>query len=110
MQAGLIHEGQRVILEYGPRGNPKRTFEGTLRKEGVEIDGQIMSLSTAAVYCMKKAGSQRETANGWIMWKTEDGTILNEYYNKLYSIQAKEQEEQNFQQYNGTESEPVAPD
>lgn len=84
MQAGLISEGQKVLLEYGPRGHTKKTFEGFLRKEGVEV-GKVMSLSAAAVYCIQKAGSQRQTANGWIMWKTEDGVYLNEFYNQAYS-------------------------
>jgi hypothetical protein len=85
MQAGLIHDGQKVFLEYGPRGQARRTFEGFLRKEGVEVEGKVMSLSAAAVYCIQQAGSQRQTANGWIMWKTENGTYLSEFYNQVYS-------------------------
>lgn len=92
MQAGLIKEGQKVILEYGPRGKPKKKWEGILRKDGVELDGSIISLSAAAVHCIQQAGSSRETANGWIMWKTEDGTYLNEFYNKFYSAQSQNQE------------------
>jgi Restriction Enzyme Adenine Methylase Associated len=90
MEAGLVSEGQKVLLDYGPRGQPRQTFEGILRKDGVEIDGQVMSLSAAAVYCMHKAGSTRETANGWVMWKTENGTYLIEFYNKLNTAAAEE--------------------
>jgi hypothetical protein len=43
---------------------------------------------------MQKIGSHRETANGWIMWKTEDGTYLNEFYNKIYSTEEKEYSEE----------------
>ena len=85
MEAGLISDGQKVLLDYGPRGKQKQTFEGILRKEGVEVDGKIMSLSAAAVYCIRKAGSTRETANGWIMWKTTDVTFLDKFYKKLYT-------------------------
>ena len=92
MQAGLIQEGQTVLLDYGPRGKPKNQWKGILRKDGIEVDGKVMSLSAAAVYCIKKAGSQRETANGWIMWKTEDGTYLNEFYNKVVSSQTNDQD------------------
>jgi hypothetical protein len=85
MQAGLIHEGQTVLLEYGPRGKEKIEFKGILRKDGVEVDGKVMSLSASAVYCIQKAGSERETANGWIKWKTQDGTYLSAFYNQLYA-------------------------
>lgn len=90
LQLGLINEGQTVLLDYGPRGKAKKQWKGILRKDGVEIDGKIMSLSAAAVYCIQQAGSPRGTANGWIMWKTEDGTYLNEFYNKVFSSQAQD--------------------
>jgi hypothetical protein len=88
MQAGLIHEGQTVLLEYGPQGKPKMEFKGILRKEGVDVDGKVMSLSAAAVYCIQKTGSKRPTANGWIMWKTTDGTYLNDFYDQVYPTAA----------------------
>ena len=96
MEAGLIHEGQTVLLEYGPRGKQKMEFKGILRKDGVEVDGKVMSLSASAVYCIQKAGSKRETANGWIMWKTQEGTYLNAFYNQLYAAdeEGKAQESQ----------------
>lgn len=77
--------GSRLKLEYGPRGSERRTFEGLLRSDGVEIDGKLFSPSYAAVYCMRKAGSTRKTANGWTMWRTEDGGLLIDLYNRLRS-------------------------
>jgi hypothetical protein len=100
LQSGLIDEGQTVLLDYGPRGKAKKQWKGILRKDGVEIDGKIMSLSAAAVYCIQQAGSPRGTANGWIMWKTEDGTYLDEFYNKVFSSQAQDKH---------IEAEPVVP-
>ena len=108
IQAGLIKEGQTVLLDYGPRGKPKRQWKGTFRKDGIEVDGKIMSLSAAAVYCIQKAGGQRETANGWIMWKTEDGTYLTDFYDKLLSIQAKDENMKTVQQSADTDSLPPA--
>ena len=110
MQAGLIKEGQTVLLDYGPRGKPKKQWKGTLRKDGVEVDGKIMSLSAAAVYCIRNSGSQRETANGWIMWKTDDGTYLNEFYNKIFSSQTKDQEIKTVQQLLSADAENRAAD
>jgi hypothetical protein len=71
-----------LILEYGPRGQDKKTFSGVLKKQGIEVDGVVRSPSYAAVYCMKKTGSHRETANGWIMWKTPEGEYLDDLYQK----------------------------
>lgn len=107
MQAGLIHEGQKVLLEYGPRGKQKKVFEGILQKEGVEVDGKVMSLSASAVYCIQKAGSQRETANGWIMWKTEDGTYLNDFYNQVYSADREESGAKDVQQPDAGDALPA---
>jgi hypothetical protein len=76
-------EGEPVFLEYGPHGKPKQTFEGTIKKEGVEVDGKVYSPSYAAVYCIQEAGSPRKTANGWIMLRTRDGTYLNALYKQI---------------------------
>lgn len=84
-QAGYFKEGQKVYLEYGPKGKQKRKWTGTIRRDGVEVDGKVMSLSTGALYCIHQAGSDRDTANGWVMWRTEEGVLLNDYYEKIYS-------------------------
>jgi len=76
-------EDQAVFLEYGPRGKPKQTFQGTIKKEGIEVDGKVSSPSYAAVYCIQKAGSPRKTANGWLMWKTKEGKYLNDLYQHI---------------------------
>jgi hypothetical protein len=75
--------GSPVTLDYGPRGGERRRFQGTLRHGGVEVGGQIMSPSAAAVHCMHVAGSQRPTANGWVMWRLPTGELLNDVYENL---------------------------
>jgi hypothetical protein len=80
--------GQEVLLEYGPRGKPKQTFQGTIKKEGIEVDGKTYSPSYAAVYCIQKAGSPRKTANGWLMWKTKEGKYLNDLYQLMKDEQS----------------------
>lgn len=81
--------GQKLKLDYGPRGSERRTFEGVLRSDGVEVDGRMFSPSYAAVHCMKKAGSSRNTANGWLMWRTEEGDSLADLYDRLRSEAAQ---------------------
>lgn len=89
LQSGLVHAGQKVFLEYGPRGKTKQRWEGILRESGIEIEGIVRAPSTAAVYCIQKAGSPRRTANGWTMWKTEEGLTLDEVYQKAKELQEK---------------------
>ncbi len=76
-------QDQYVFLNYGPLGKSKQTFQGTIRKEGIEVDNKVYSPSYAAVYCIKKAGSPRKTANGWTMWKTKEGKFLNDLYQEI---------------------------
>jgi len=54
-----------------------------VKKEGIEVDGNVYSPSYAAVYCIQKAGSPRKTANGWIMWKTKEGEYLDDLYKQI---------------------------
>jgi hypothetical protein len=83
LDAGLLSEGQVLLMDYGPRGSDRRTFQGIVRKEGIEVEGKVYSPSYAAVRCIQQAGSSRTTANGWIMWKTQDGEYLTDLYEKL---------------------------
>lgn len=80
MVAGLLSPGQQLSMEYGPKGKPKQTFYATVREDGLEIDGKVYSPSYAATYCMRKIGSSRKTANGWMHWRTEDGRFINELF------------------------------
>ncbi len=89
MQSGLVHVGQKVFLEYGPRGKVKQRWEGIIRESGIEVDGIVRAPSTAAVYCIQKAGSPRQTAKGWRMWKTEEGLTLDEVYQKAKELLLK---------------------
>jgi hypothetical protein len=85
LHSGLLQVGQKLVLEYGPRGKQRQTFFGVVRENGLEVDdGQIMALSPAAVHYIRKAGSLSETANGWTMWKTEEGKYLDELRNQVY--------------------------
>ena len=83
INAGLIQDGDPLMMEYGPRGQPRRTFQGVARADGVEVDGRIFSASAAAVHCIRQAGSDRRTANGWVSWKTPRGKFLNDLYQEL---------------------------
>ena len=85
LEAGLLKEGQILQLEYGQRGKPRQSFKGVVRKDGIEVDGKVSSPSYSAIYCIQKTGSKRPTANGWVMWKTEDGKLIDSLYDELKS-------------------------
>jgi hypothetical protein len=99
--------GQKLRLEYGPRGGERRTFEGVFRPDGVEVDGKVYSPSYAAVYCIQKAGSPRKTANGWIMWRTEDGDFLADLYGRLRSDQTRSENAELHDDRSASKSEPA---
>lgn len=80
LEAGILVPGQRLLMKYGPRGQPRKDYEATVAEDGLDIDGRVYSPSYAAVACMKKAGSDRRTANGWLRWRTEDGRLLNDIW------------------------------
>lgn len=75
--------GQTMTLRYGPRGGQPRTFTGILRRDGIEIDGRVFSLSYGAIHCMRQAGSTRDSANGWTMWKAPSGETLSQISENL---------------------------
>jgi hypothetical protein len=79
----ILTEGTKLMMEYGPRGMPKQTFYGIATRDGIELDGKVYSPSYAAVQCIQKAGSKRETANGWTAWRTEKGEYLDDLYKQL---------------------------
>jgi hypothetical protein len=83
LKAGLLTVGEQLYLEYGPRGSKKERFEATVRSDGLEVDGNVFSPSYAAVHCMRKAGSERRTANGWIMWRKQDGTLMDDLVRRM---------------------------
>lgn len=83
IKGGLLRIGETLTLEYGPRGQKKQKFNAIVREDGMEVDGKVYSPSYAAVVCMRKAGSDRSTANGWSMWKNSKGELLDDLYKRL---------------------------
>lgn len=93
LDSKMVVEGQTLFLEYGPRGKKRMSYKGIVRNEGIEVENQVFSPSYAAVHCIQKAGSHRNTANGWTMWKNEKGEYLDDLYNQISSSNLGENEE-----------------
>ena len=86
IEKGLLSEGQELFFEYGPKGKSKTKFTGIVRKNGIEVDGEISSVSVSSLRCIQKVSPTRTTSNGWTVWKTKDGKLINELYKKLVEI------------------------
>jgi len=58
----------------------RKTYEAIIQDDGsLRADGQSFSSpSYAAIYFINKAGSARQTVNGWTSWRTESGKFLAE--------------------------------
>lgn len=75
--------GQPVYLEYTPRGGALRRFDGVLRGDGVEFEGEVVALSTATLRCLRLANPEAQSANGWTFWRLSTGERLRDVYARL---------------------------
>jgi hypothetical protein len=82
----LLSIGEELFFEYGPKGQKKTSFTGIVQKNGIEVDGEISSVSVSSLRCIQKVSPTRTTSNGWVVWKTKDGKLINELYNKLVEM------------------------
>lgn len=83
---GFLKIGQELYFEYGPKGKPKTKFTGIVQKNGIEVDGEISSVSVSSLRCIQKVSPTRTTSNGWVVWRTKDGKFINELYKKLIEL------------------------
>ena len=83
LNKGLFNIGDELFFEYGPKGKPKTRFSGIIQKNGIEVDGETSSVSVSSLRCIQKISPTRTTSNGWMVWKTKDGKLINELYKKL---------------------------
>ena len=83
IEEGLINVGEELYMDYGMRGQERNRYSGIVQSGGIEFEGRVYSPSYAAVSAMRKAGSDRPTANGWIRWKNKDGETLDTISKKI---------------------------
>ena len=79
LQAGLLCSEEELIMTYKPRGAASRlTYVANITDDGnIMVEGRSFSApSYAALYCIQKSGSTRNTVNGWTSWKTHDEKFL----------------------------------
>jgi len=86
IEKGLLAIGDELYFEYGPKGKTKTKFTGIVRKNGIEVDGEVSSVSVSSLRCIQKVNPSRTTSNGWVVWKTKNGKLINELYKKLVEL------------------------
>lgn len=72
-------------MSYRPRGREQREFEATILSNGaIEVLGKTFAApSYAGSYCMREAGSDRDSCNGWTRWRTNEGLKLDDLRQKF---------------------------
>lgn len=83
IEKGLLLVGQELFFEYGPKGKSKTRFIGTVRRNGIEVDGEISSVTVSSLKCMQKISPERTTAGGWRHWKTKEGKPIKDLLKQL---------------------------
>ncbi|MDR1216262.1 MAG: hypothetical protein LBK25_06245 [Treponema sp.] len=86
IEKGLLSVGQELFFEYGTKDKNKTKFTGIVRKNGIEVDGEISSASISSLRCIQKINPTRTTSNGWTVWRTKDGKLIFELYKKLIEL------------------------
>ena len=82
VKAGFLSDGEKVYMEYGPKETKKKRFEGIVHINGIEVNGVISSPSISSLRCIQEVSPTRTTNNGWVTWKTMDGKVINDKWEK----------------------------
>jgi len=88
LNEGLLVADQELKMKYGPSGKNKKTYKATINNDGsLTVDeSNFSSPSYAALYCIKDAGSNRDTVNGWTKWRTDNEELLSDIRSKYLEI------------------------
>jgi hypothetical protein len=82
LQANMLKVGSKLLMSYKRKhtSEDRKIYEAVVQDDGsLRADGQSFSSpSYAAIYFINKAGSPRQTVNGWTAWRTESGEFLSE--------------------------------
>lgn len=75
-----VAPGDHLHMTYKPRGGQKHEFQAEVLENGNLLvdEEEFSSSSMAAVHCIQKTGSDRETENGLRKWETKEGQTLAE--------------------------------
>jgi|WetSurMetagenome_2_1015567.scaffolds.fasta_scaffold135494_1 hypothetical protein len=91
LTANLLKPNEKLTMSFSAGEDDTKIFEASLFPDGsLSIQGRrISSISDAAVFCMKQAGGNQRTANGWAYWKNEEGYSLDDLRRQFLNLSVK---------------------
>ncbi len=94
LEAKILPVGGKLLMSYKRKhaNEDRKTYEAIIQDDGsLRADNQSFSSpSYAAIYFINKAGSSRQTVNGWTAWRTESGKFLSDLREQFLQSQPKE--------------------
>ena len=99
INASLLEPDQKLTFTYEPGGRNRKAYHAIINNDGsLTVNGNnFSSPSYAALYCIKDAGSNRDTVNGWTEWKTKNGEFLSEIRNRYLELSEMDNSKNNFE-------------
>jgi hypothetical protein len=67
-------------VQASRRPSQLNRFDGVLRADGVEFEGDVFALSAAALRCLQRVNPDARAANGWRYWRLGTGEKLSDVY------------------------------
>jgi Restriction Enzyme Adenine Methylase Associated len=91
VKAELLSFGEKLFMTYKPKNGKKQDYETTIQENGslIVFGETFTSPSYAALYCIKNAGSPRNTTNGWNSWKNAEDQVLAKLRDQYLALKAK---------------------
>jgi hypothetical protein len=93
--AEYLKSGDILTMSYKPRNGERKTYQATIQDDGAlhVLDQSFDTPSYAAIFAMEHAGTTRRTVNGWIVWKTAIGELLDGVRERYLAARAVHQAE-----------------
>ena len=92
IRARLLLPGSRLFMSYKRKhfDEERKTYEATVQDDGSirAGDQKFTSPSYAALFFINRAGSPRQTVNGWTSWKTDSGKLLADLRDEFLQLDA----------------------
>jgi hypothetical protein len=88
-----------VFFKYRTDSGEELYFDAVVKENGLELDGEIHSPSSAAALCLCKHTMDRMAVNGWLAWSNDEGLSLSQLYLRYKGEPYKDMDPHNLSRY-----------